>query len=59
MSSEWRKSTYSQPSGGNCVEVASDGDVYVRDTQNRDGGTLIISPQSWARFVASIRQKRS
>ncbi|ROO58469.1 uncharacterized protein DUF397 [Micromonospora sp. Llam0] len=47
----WRKSTRSD--SANCVEVADNlpGRVYVRDTKNRDGGTLAFAPSSWSSFV--------
>ena len=52
---DWRKSTYSDSSGGNCVETAStDGLVAVRDTANRDGGTLVFTAASWTVFAATI-----
>lgn len=51
----WRKSSYSGNNGGDCVEVGSEPDVVgIRDTKNRAGGYLAISPEGWARFVASI-----
>lgn len=35
----WRKSTYSDGNGGQCVEtVGGQGVVLVRDTANRDAG---------------------
>ena len=50
----WRKSSYSDGNGGNCVETASgDGMVLVRDTSDRDGGTL--AAPAWTAFVASLR----
>ena len=52
---DWRKSTYSTGSGGDCVEVASDGLVLVRDTTNRDGGALAFSVASWEQFLGTIR----
>jgi Domain of unknown function (DUF397) len=52
---DWRKSSYSDASGGNCVEVASDELVLVRDTTNRDGGTLAFSAAAWERFLGTIR----
>lgn len=52
---DWRKSTYSTGSGGDCVEVASDGRVMVRDTTNRDGGTLAFGAASWEQFLGTIR----
>ncbi|MEU7754418.1 DUF397 domain-containing protein [Micromonospora sp. NPDC049171] len=53
----WRKSTKSGGNGGNCVEVADNlpGVVLVRDTKDRDGGTLTFSPQAWGGFVAMTR----
>ena len=49
----WRKSSRSTGNGGNCVEVADNlpGRVLVRDTKNRDGGTLTFAPTAWATFV--------
>lgn len=52
---DWRKSTYSDASGGQCVEVDSDGVVMVRDTANRGGGTLVFSSAAWAQFLDTIR----
>jgi hypothetical protein len=52
---DWRKSTYSDASGGNCVEVASDGMVLVRDTTSRDSGTLAFGAAAWERFLDTIR----
>jgi hypothetical protein len=53
----WRKSSYSDGNGGNCVETASDeGLIMVRDTANRDGGTLKFSAEVWEAFAASLKQ---
>ncbi|MEV4495439.1 DUF397 domain-containing protein [Micromonospora arborensis] len=53
----WRKSTKSGGNGGNCVEVADNlpGVILVRDTKDRDGGTLTFSRESWRGFVAMAR----
>jgi uncharacterized protein DUF397 len=52
----WRKSSYSDGNGGNCVETASgNGMVLVRDTTDRDGGTLGFAAPAWTTFVASLR----
>jgi Domain of unknown function (DUF397) len=41
--------------GGDCVEVADDsGAVMVRDTTDRDGGTLVVSSAAWRRFIKSL-----
>jgi len=51
----WRKSSYSQAQG-NCVETASDaGTVMVRDTANRDAGSLAFTASAWCAFTASLR----
>ena len=52
----WRKSTYSDGNGGECLETASDtGTILVRDTTNRDGGTLAFTAEAWERFTGSLR----
>ena len=53
---DWRKSSYSNANGGQCVETASDeGVILVRDTTDRDGGTLTFGPDAWRRFAATIK----
>lgn len=51
----WRKSSYSNGGANACVEVASAGGVLVRDTTDRDGGTLAFSAAAWKRITASLR----
>lgn len=51
----WRKSTYSNANGGDCVEVARDGAVLVRDTKDRDGGTLSVPAETWRAFLATAK----
>lgn len=52
---DWRRSKYSG-SNGNCVEVGTDGTaVLVRDTRDREGGTLAFTPGAWASFAASLK----
>jgi hypothetical protein len=53
--SNWRKSSYSNQTGGNCVEVASDDAVLVRDTTDRDGFTLSVSAGAWTAFLGALR----
>ncbi|MGW2256907.1 DUF397 domain-containing protein [Streptomyces sp. NPDC004749] len=47
----WRTSTYTK--SDSCVEVADNdpAGVMVRDTKDRDGGTLTFPPSSWSAFV--------
>lgn len=49
----WRKSSYSNSSGGECVEVRDDlpGLVPVRDSKVPHGATLLIPAPAWASFV--------
>lgn len=52
----WHKSSYSNPTGGNCVEVAEVSDaVLVRDTQNRELGHLGFSSSAWSAFVHTVK----
>jgi hypothetical protein len=51
----WRKSSYSDGNGGNCVEVASAEVIEVRDTADREGATLSFGTGAWAEFVAALR----
>ncbi len=55
LSAPWRKSSYSGNGGQNCVEVAGEGAILIRDTQNRDGVTLTVPAGAWAKFTASLR----
>lgn len=52
---DWRKSSYSDGNGGACVEVAGGDGIAVRDTKDRDGGTLTFTADAWAAFTASLR----
>lgn len=54
----WRKSTRSGNNGGACVEVADNlpGVVLVRDTKDRDGGTLTFAPAAWTEFVSLAKR---
>ena len=56
----WRKSSRSGANQGACVEVADNlpGVVAVRDTKNRDGGTLTFTPEAWRAFVADVAGER-
>jgi hypothetical protein len=55
-SGDWRKPSYSESNGGSCVETASgSGVILVRDTTNRDGGTLAFSAGAWAAFTARLK----
>ena len=51
---DWRKSTYSSANGGQCVEVATDGTVLIRDTTDRAGVMLSVSGAAWTAFLATL-----
>jgi hypothetical protein len=52
----WRKSSYSEPNNGNCVEVAYSAEtVGVRDSKNPGGGQLNVTPGQWAHVVTWVR----
>lgn len=52
----WRKSTYSNGDGGNCVEVApgNPGAIPVRDSKSHNGPVLLIGPTAWSTFIANL-----
>ena len=54
---EWRKSSFSSGSGGNCVEVATNlpGVVAVRDSKDPDGPALALTPAQWRSFAAGVK----
>jgi hypothetical protein len=52
----WRTSSYSDGNGGQCVEVAADGGIMVRDTTNREDGTLAFTSEAWATFTRSLKE---
>jgi hypothetical protein len=58
MTPQWRKSTRSGGNGGSCVEVADNlpGRVLVRDTKDREGGTLHFDRTAWTAFVGYAKR---
>ncbi|MFK4068834.1 DUF397 domain-containing protein [Streptomyces sp. NPDC029674] len=53
----WFKSSYSDGTGQNCLEVADlsatpDTGIAVRDSKNPQGPALLLHPSSWSAFVA-------
>lgn len=52
---QWRKSSRSGGSGGNCVEVARlSHAVAVRDSKRPDVPALAVSGRAWQRFTRSV-----
>ena len=54
---QWRTSSFSGDNGGGCVEVASNlpGIVAVRDSKNRGGPALTLTPSAWDEFIAGVK----
>jgi hypothetical protein len=51
---DWHKSSFSDTA--NCVEVqVSHSGVSVRNTRNRDGGTLVFTHPEWSAFIAGVQ----
>jgi uncharacterized protein DUF397 len=53
---DWHISTYSA-NGSTCVEVARNlpAMVAVRDSQDRNGPVLILSPGTWQAFTTAMK----
>jgi hypothetical protein len=52
----WRKASFSGNGGANCVEAGNaPGTVLVRDTTDRDGGTLSFTASAWRAFMANVK----
>jgi hypothetical protein len=57
----WRKSSYSNGSGGSCVEIAvlldapGQYDVAVRDSKDPHGPALTFIGRQWLDFITAIK----
>lgn len=57
----WRRSSYSGQSGGNCVEVADDSSssssssVIVRDSKDQSGPPLRFPAGAWRKFAKQLK----
>jgi hypothetical protein len=52
----WRKSSYSGNSGGNCIEVATiPCAVLVRDSKDSRGPVIAFGRRAWATFAAAVK----
>lgn len=53
----WRKSTYSNGTGGDCVEVADmpGGRHALRDSKNPHGPVLLFSANQWQAFTRGVK----
>lgn len=54
----WRKSSYSDNEGGDCVEVAGrPGAVFLRDSKIVDGPRLMVGAVAWQELVAGAARR--
>ncbi|TDD56609.1 DUF397 domain-containing protein [Saccharopolyspora elongata] len=54
---KWRKSRGSGTN--NCVELAiGESATHIRDTKDRDGGTLRVHQHAWAGFLGDVKAGR-
>ncbi|MEU3058782.1 DUF397 domain-containing protein [Streptomyces subrutilus] len=53
----WRTSSYSNGTGGDCVEVADGcvGVVPVRDSKVPGGAVVVVSAGAWAPFLGAVK----
>jgi hypothetical protein len=57
----WRKSSYSNGSGGSCVEIAvltpsaAESSIAVRDSKDPHGPALTFTARQWHEFTAAIK----
>lgn len=53
----WRKSSFSGPSGGNCVEVAeaADGGVAMRNSRDPEGAVLFYTRPEIDAFIRGAK----
>ncbi|MCT9142277.1 DUF397 domain-containing protein [Streptomyces violarus] len=55
----WRKSSYSDGGGTNCLEVADGrpGIVPVRDSKRSDSSVLVFGASPWTSFLTGVKDE--
>lgn len=52
----WQKSSYSNGTGGECVEVADfPARAAVRDSKVPDGNRIFLRRMAWTEFIRAVR----
>ncbi|MEU5699115.1 DUF397 domain-containing protein [Streptomyces aurantiacus] len=53
----WRKSSYSNSEGGECVEIADSHSPLtpVRDSKRPEGPALLVAAPAWTAFVGHLK----
>ncbi|MFE1309231.1 DUF397 domain-containing protein [Streptomyces sp. NPDC058755] len=55
----WRKSSYSNSDGGECIEVADNLPVVpVRDSKTPARGALLFEAGAWSAFVDGVKHEK-
>ncbi|MFF6995606.1 DUF397 domain-containing protein [Streptomyces sp. NPDC008313] len=54
----WRKSSYTNGEGGNCVEIAEGfpGLMPVRDSKRPHGPAILFDVEGWTSFVSAVKK---
>ncbi|GAB2327477.1 DUF397 domain-containing protein [Streptomyces griseoincarnatus] len=54
----WRKSSYTNGEGGNCVEIAEGfpGLMPVRDSKRPQGPAILFEVEGWTSFVSAVKK---
>ncbi|MGW1295868.1 DUF397 domain-containing protein [Streptomyces sp. NPDC002533] len=54
--SAWFKSSYSDGTGNNCIEVADRSSrIHVRDSKKKDGPALAFPASTFSAFIETVR----
>ncbi|MEV0252784.1 DUF397 domain-containing protein [Streptomyces sp. NPDC050732] len=57
---QWRKSSYSNGMGGECVEVARlPTDIAVRDSKAPTRPCITVGARAWEGFIGAVRDAKS
>ncbi|MFF2811062.1 DUF397 domain-containing protein [Streptomyces sp. NPDC058000] len=56
----WRKSSYSNSDGGQCIEIADNVPalIPVRDSKTPHGPALVFEAAAWGTFVAAVKNEQ-
>ncbi|MEU9015893.1 DUF397 domain-containing protein [Streptomyces sp. NPDC048479] len=53
--SAWFKSSYSNDTGGSCIEIADlASQVGIRDSKDKTGPVLVVPASAWGSFVCLV-----
>lgn len=56
----WRRSTYSNGVGGECVELAAlPGRIFIRDSKDPDGPRLTLTPVAARELMSHVREEQA